>query len=176
MRGLIIVAHPDDETMFCGGAMSQLKWDWTVVSAVHSLQSPRGQEFTRATTILKAIPIMLDVPYFGKDSLSPIDAHELQARLEKAVDLEDFDVIITHNSFGEFDNKDHIVINRLISRIAPKALWFFGFNCNSPDITIHLDRAAQSDKCDALAQYQSQRNRISLVEIRNAESFVVFRW
>lgn len=174
MKGLVIVAHPDDETMFCGGTIAKFKWNWTVVSAAHSLDSPRGQEFAAACSVLGARPIMLGVGYQGKEATTPIDGTELGTRLLATVSLHEYDVVLTHNEDGEFGNKDHIVVNRVVRKLRNRGVWCFGFNQPVVDLAVKLDEKAREAKRAAMEQYRSQRDRIILVEVRDEETYRVY--
>lgn len=174
MKGLVIVAHPDDETMFCGGTIAKLKWDWTVVSAAHSLDSPRGREFAAACNVLGARPIMLAVRYQGKQATSPIDGAEVRRRLLATVCLDEYDVVLTHNEDGEYGHRDHIVVNSVVGELRNRAIWWFGFNESTFDLAIKLDNRAREAKRAAMEQYQSQGDRIMLVEVRDEETYKVY--
>lgn len=173
MKALVVVAHPDDETMFCGGTITKLKWDWTIVSAAHTLNSPRGQEFSNACKLLQAKPLMLGVKYGGKNSQIPISQTEVTQKLLSLLSIEDYDVILTHNGNGEFRNKDHIVIHKVIKNFSNQHIWYFGFNEIETDFCINLGMREREIKKQALLQYKSQAGRINLIEIRREEAYLL---
>lgn len=55
----LIVAHPDDETIFCGGTMlTYPEWNWNVVCLTWSIgDDPRGTQFQRAMEFYKSLGV-----------------------------------------------------------------------------------------------------------------------
>ena len=169
----MIVAHPDDESMFCGGTVAKFSsWSWDVVCAAHSLGSPRGAEFRNACAILGGTPIMLDVEYHGKHGGRSLDHAELQTKLAAAVDLAVYDVVLTHNPRGEYGQRDHKVVHEVVRSAAAGTVWMFGFNELRCDLSVHMDERSHQAKMAALACYTSQTDRIVLVDVSGAEHFV----
>ena len=62
MKAVIIVAHPDDETIWAGGlVLSHPDWDWTVLSLCRADDTNRCPKFYVVCKILRANGIICDL-------------------------------------------------------------------------------------------------------------------
>lgn len=163
MKALVVVAHPDDETLFLGGYMlKNSEWDWTVVSVTHSLESPRGQEFQQACRLLGATPLMLGQEDIFEKNLN----QDLIVSRLKELSRQSFDIVFTHNQNGEYGHPHHICVHQAVKRVFPKP-YFFGYNSFS-DVDIKLNGWELEKKKRILKEcYVSQSSKffMSLFEI-----------
>lgn len=113
----MVVAHPDDETLFGGGilaAYNHLKW--TVICCSTPKADPeRAEKFYDACYEFNVTPSLIDVP--EGDTLAGVDF----------LNLKHFDHIVTHGAAGEYGHYNHKQVHRFIKERWPhKKLSFFG--------------------------------------------------
>jgi len=98
---VIIVAHPDDETLWAGGTMlSEPSWNFFIVCLSRKNDPERSAKFHKALQILNAQGIMGDLDD-GPNQL-PLDAKVVEETLLKLVPQKHFDLVITHDPAGEY--------------------------------------------------------------------------
>jgi LmbE family N-acetylglucosaminyl deacetylase len=97
----VIVAHPDDETLWAGGTiLSHPGWNCFVVSLCRGSDSDRAAKFFKALKILKAEGIMGDLDD-GPDQ-NPLNPDELEQTILDLLPEKHYDLIISHNPNGEY--------------------------------------------------------------------------
>ena len=99
MRRALVVAHPDDESLWFGGLVAAEPGDWTIICCSIPRTDPiRAWKFFSACDVLGA-----------KARLLPFSETEFNL---SALDLSGFDQIVTHNSVGEYGHAHHLQLNR----------------------------------------------------------------
>lgn len=97
----IIVAHPDDETLWAGGTLlSNPLWKCFVVSICRKNDIDRAKRFFEALKIYDAEGIMGDLDD-GPDQ-NPIDAKVIEQLILNLLPSSKFDLVITHSQSGEY--------------------------------------------------------------------------
>lgn len=97
----VIVAHPDDETLWAGGTiLERPAWKWFIVSLCRRSDKKRAPRFYKALTVLGSEGIMGDLDD-GPDQ-KPLDEKEVEAAVLALLPVRHFDLIITHNPSGEY--------------------------------------------------------------------------
>jgi len=103
-KALVIVAHPDDETIWMGGTILEKDYDWTILSLCRSEDEDRAPKFVRVCKKLNAKPIISNLDDEVLDDL-PID--EVKDFIMKNISDYNYDVIYTHGENGEYGHKRH---------------------------------------------------------------------
>ena len=132
-KALVIVAHPDDETIWMGGfILLQPEIDWTIFSLCRASDSDRRPKFLRACRHFKAKPIIADLPDDGK-----LDSRRLISRIKKIIPLElgartGFTYVFTHGKNGEYGHIIHQAVHQAVKSLIKEkkimAETAFGFN------------------------------------------------
>jgi LmbE family N-acetylglucosaminyl deacetylase len=100
-KALIIVAHPDDETLWAGGTiLNHLSWNWSIVSLTRKSDQERSENFKRALNFYGAKGKMGDMDD-GPDQ-KPLRILEIKTVITSLLDDKKFDVILTHHPQGEY--------------------------------------------------------------------------
>ena len=148
-RVLSVVAHPDDETLFAGGFLSSFKDNAFVLCVSHGLgeatnasersvlRRTRALEFKRATKTLGVKSRILDcvdklnyedkLLSFSKDYVENLIFNVLKDKIEEYFLRIKPDLVLTHNSFGEYGHFLHRTVHRLVVSVA-KNFFDKGFN------------------------------------------------
>ena len=97
----IIVAHPDDETLWAGGTILQHPlWTCFIVCLCRKSDAERAPRFYAALAFLQAEGIMGDQDD-GPEQV-PLDEASLQNTILDLLPARHYDLVITHNPSGEY--------------------------------------------------------------------------
>jgi LmbE family N-acetylglucosaminyl deacetylase len=97
----VIVAHPDDETLWAGGTiLSHPSWEWSIVCLCRGSDTERAPKFYKALKVLKSEGIMGDLD--DGPEQKPLDEKEVEHAMLDLLPPKHFDLIISHNPSGEY--------------------------------------------------------------------------
>lgn len=100
-RAAVLVAHPDDETLWAGGAiLMHPDWDWFIASLCRGGDTDRAPKFHRALAHLHARGKLADLDD-GPDQL-PIPIALVRDTLLSLLPYREYDLILTHALDGEY--------------------------------------------------------------------------
>jgi hypothetical protein len=130
---LIIVAHPDDETLWAGGTiLNNPSWDCFIISLCRKDDADRAPKFYRVLNTLHAKGIMGNLD--DEPEQIPLNNIDIQQVIKNLLPKTDFDLIITHNLMGEYTRhlRHEEVSKAVISlwledKITADALWTFAY-------------------------------------------------
>jgi LmbE family N-acetylglucosaminyl deacetylase len=151
---LMIVAHPDDESLFGGEALASSS-GWTVVCVTSAGNPVRRAEFMAAMTAAKANWIMLDhADHLTNGRFAPRLAEQIAAILRDGA----YELVVTHNARGEYGHPQHRALHRCVAALAPPGLelWVFGHHWRPFAVMSTAKRSL-------LAHYPSQRRSMRRV-------------
>jgi LmbE family N-acetylglucosaminyl deacetylase len=97
----VIVAHPDDETLWAGGTiLMHPQAKWTVVTLCRKNDRDRAPRFYQAVRELGATGIMGDLD--DSPEQEPLGSDSVQNKILSLLPSDSFDLIITHSHMGEY--------------------------------------------------------------------------
>lgn len=129
----VIVAHPDDETLWAGGTvMRHADHSWTIVTVCRGGDPDRAPRFLRAVERLRARGAMADLDD-GPDQ-KPLDPFETEKTVLSLLPRKDYDLMLTHSPFGEYTrHRRHEETSRAVTRLweqkklSTRELWLFAY-------------------------------------------------
>jgi len=129
----VIVAHPDDETLWAGGTiLMHPEANWTVATICRKNDADRAPKFFRALEILGAEGAMGNLD--DGPEQSPLVAHEVQTKILKVLPFDRFDLVITHGLWGEYTGHlRHEETGKAVmalwesGRLVAKRIWRFAY-------------------------------------------------
>jgi LmbE family N-acetylglucosaminyl deacetylase len=97
----IIVAHPDDETLWAGGLMlMHPNVKWTVLTLCRKSDPDRAPRFFKALDKYVAEGFMADLD--DGPEQTPLNSNQVQKTIIELLPSKKFDIIITHSTSGEY--------------------------------------------------------------------------
>jgi LmbE family N-acetylglucosaminyl deacetylase len=122
---LMIVAHPDDESIFGGEALISSR-GWMVICATGASNERRRNEFMGAMHSVRANYTMLDhADHMHSGNFDP----RLEDTLIRLLAEHPYEMIVTHSKHGEYGHPQHRALHQIVLRIVGnRRLYMFGTN------------------------------------------------
>lgn len=147
-KNLMIVAHPDDETIF---GYSQLReGDWYVVSVTNGDHPVRSREFG---TAMDALGLKHEMWAFKDEWGGGFDPYRVGQWVRDLMGRGNFQKVVTHNGLGEYGHTQHSSLHVIVKENVPRSI-FYTFN---PDGTQYLPFQILAEKLKILECYASQK-------------------
>jgi len=129
----VIVAHPDDETLWAGGTILEHPlWDCFIACHCRGSDPDRSQKFYKALKVLKSEGIMGDLD--DGPEQKPLDEKEVERAILDLLPPKHFDLIISHHPCGEYTRHlRHEEVGKAViklwnnGRISASELWTFAY-------------------------------------------------
>ena len=129
----VIIAHPDDETLWAGGAiLMHPEINWTILTLCRLSDPDRSPKFNKAMKALRAEGIMGDLDD-GPEQI-PLDCHEVKYAITELLPSKNFDLLITHGHGGEYTrHRRHEEVGKAVmtlwenERLFAKEIWRFAY-------------------------------------------------
>src|SRR5574341_1460899 len=129
----VIVAHPDDETLWAGGTiLTQSSWHPFIITLCRASDRDRAPRFFQALKALGAGGQMGDLD--DGPEQKPLTENEVQGTILQLLSRKHFDLIISHNPAGEYTRHlRHEEIGRAVitlwhaGKISADELWTFAY-------------------------------------------------
>src|SRR5690242_115962 len=100
-RAAVIVAHPDDETLWCGGyILSHPEFLWRVVTLCRAADPDRAPKFRLALQRLGAEGEMANLD--DAPGQAPLPVGQVQETTARLLDGTNYALILTHGPNGEY--------------------------------------------------------------------------
>ena len=134
---IAIVAHPDDEILWCGGLILQKSdWSWSILSLSRAGDEDRCPKFRRVCEHLGAQGWISDL-----DDSNPLrqlqPVRDIGRRISQYAGGRDWDLCITHGANGEYGHQRHREVHAEVMRLAGggglscRELWTFACVCDA---------------------------------------------
>ena len=131
---VVIVAHPDDETLWAGGEiLLHPSWHWFIISLCRKNDAKRAPNFYKVLKELNANGTMGDLD--DGPEQTPLDEAEVEEAILSMLPPIHFDRIMTHNPNGEYTrHRRHEETSKAVillwkdGKIATDELWTFAYD------------------------------------------------
>jgi LmbE family N-acetylglucosaminyl deacetylase len=150
-RALVIVAHPDDETIWMGGTILEFPdVRWTIFSLCRASDPDRAPKFKRVCRLFGAKAIITDLEDDQKLTLSQA-IPAIKRFIIINVSHKKFDYLFTHGLNGEYGHPRHkgahLAVRELAStgKIAAEKTFFFNYKKAKPGVRPSMEAKADSD-------------------------------
>jgi LmbE family N-acetylglucosaminyl deacetylase len=126
----VLVAHPDDETLWAGGTLlSETSWSPFVCCACRAHDADRAPKFYRVLERLQARGAMADLD--DSSEQPPLADERVEQALLECLPQRHFDRILTHSPLGEYTrHRRHEDVARAVLR-----LWLRG-TLSAPELRL----------------------------------------
>ena len=162
----VIVAHPDDETLWAGGTiLNHPSWKWFIISLTRKSDEERAGKFYGVLKILGAEGIMGDLDD-GPEQI-PLEENELEETILQLLPPLKYDLIISHHSAGEYTRhlRHEETAKAVISlwnsgKVTTKELWTFAYEDGGKK---YLPRAVRTDTLFKVLSEETWQKKYHLI-------------
>jgi len=162
----VIVAHPDDETLWAGGTiLMHPEAKWSVLTLCRRDDKDRAPRFYRAIRELGANGIMGDLD--DSPEQEPLNSNMVQNKILSLLPSDSFDLIVTHSCKGEYtrhlrhEETARAVLNLWkTGKIWTKELWSFAYEDNKGE---HLPRPIQDAHLHVELSQEIRRKKKNII-------------
>lgn len=132
-RVAVVVAHPDDETLWAGGLLlDHPEWSPVIVTLCRASDPDRAPRFARALECLHAQGAMGDLD--DGPAQVPLSACRVRDAILALLPERDYDLLLTHASHGEYTrHRRHEEVSRALrvlwrhAQLRARHLWQFAY-------------------------------------------------
>lgn len=132
-RAVVVVAHPDDETLWCGGyILTHQEFDWRIVTLCRASDPDRAPKFRWVLEKLGAAGEMADLD--DEPDQVPLPIEQIQETIIRLLAGYSYSLILTHGPTGEYTRHlRHEECCRSVvelwrsDSIATNRLWLFAY-------------------------------------------------
>ena len=119
-NALIIVAHPDDETIWAGGTILKFpEIKWTIFSLCRSDDKDRAPKFRRVTESYGARGVISDLEDEGAMTIRE-SLPEIEKRILSKFKARHFTYLFTHDYSGEYGHPRHTGVYRALQKLVSR--------------------------------------------------------
>jgi len=130
---LVVVAHPDDESIWMGGTiLTHPSVEWTIVALCRGDDPDRAPKFRRVMAHYGARGIISDVEDDGRMTIRA-SVPEIERHLMCALPRKNYDYVFTHAPNGEYGHPRHKGVSRAVRNflrscaVGARRVFFFAY-------------------------------------------------
>lgn len=191
----MIVAHPDDETIWMGGMILKHKnWQWTILSLCRKDDPDRAPRFKKVCEYYGAKGIIGDL---DDVVLKPLPPKNIIKKVREFLKHKEYDYIFTHGENGEYGHMRHKEIHKAVKKMIEEEelkcekIYYFDYLAGKkraphdskvkipiPSLeaeeSVRLNRKEFNDKFKLITEFYGFRENIfETLSCHNVESFSV---
>ena len=132
VKALVIVAHPDDETLWMGSYILDNKmWEWHILSLCRADDIDRAPKFRKVCALLGA---QCNIADLEDENLQPLALTIVIQKIKELLPSQNFDYIFTHGENGEYGHIRHKEIYQAVNKmiqakeLSCKSVFYFSYN------------------------------------------------
>jgi LmbE family N-acetylglucosaminyl deacetylase len=133
LRGAVVVAHPDDETLWCGGfILTHPEYHWRILTLCRASDPDRAPKFRRVLKTLGAEGEMGD--FDDGPEQNPLPMEQVEAATARLLAGVGYDLVLTHGPSGEYtEHRRHSECSQCVvdlwcsGGISTRQLWLFAY-------------------------------------------------
>lgn len=160
----MVVAHPDDETIWGGQHLLDKKGAYTVICITNGDNLTRNKEFKDVVKKSGNTPVIYSFPdkENGKRSTWKENKKRIKSVIRQWVKKKNWSVIVTHNPEGEYGHQHHMMTSKMVTaEIQNKKLenkfYYFGKYTKKRNMTLsQLSVKCSQEKQKLIQTYDSQ--------------------
>jgi LmbE family N-acetylglucosaminyl deacetylase len=131
-NAVVVVSHPDDETLWAGGYLQAHPGTDVLVCTIPIKDPQRCADFFQVCKALKANGSFV-ARHTDREPLT--DLSHVQRLVEK------YDLILTHNEFGEYGHEQHIAVHRAMKATGvPMRVFGYGKTTVGNEVSLEFKR------------------------------------
>ena len=126
VNNLMIVAHPDDESLWGGAHLA--KSDYLVICVTCGEDEKRQKEFKKAIADFGNYEISLGYPDITDNSLDDWSKvyYKIEKDLNEIINYKNWNMVVTHNPNGEINHPHHKMLSSMVTKNVDKnKLYYF---------------------------------------------------
>ena len=166
LNNLLIVAHPDDETIFAGNSLLTYGFIHKVICVTNGDNTVRRSEFE---SVMKRVKVDYEIWNFHDEWKVDLDVNGIRKKLNKVLREKNWDMVLTHNEVGDNDycHPHHRQVFECVKKEIPSLNNLYCFD-NKGD-GLRLDEVKQ--KLKLLNYYKSQIKELGIIYIPMLEGY-----